>query len=99
MKNYITELNKAFESRVRLGIMSILMVNDFVDFGTLKEQLQITDGNMASHLSALEKLQYIDVKKQFIGKRPNTSYSATPSGKKAFIEHLAGLEKLIKQST
>jgi len=99
VKNYITELNKAFESRVRLGIMSILMVNDFVDFGTLKEQLQITDGNMASHLSALEKLQYIDVKKQFIGKRPNTSYSATPSGKKAFIEHLAGLEKLIKQST
>lgn len=84
---------------MRLGIMSILMVNDFVDFGTLKEQLQITDGNMASHLSALEKLQYIDVKKQFIGKRPNTSYSATPSGKKAFIEHLAGLEKLIKQST
>ncbi len=95
MKNYITELNKAFESRVRLGIMSILMVNDFVDFGTLKEQLQITDGNMASHLSALEKLQYIDVKKQFIGKRPNTSYTATPAGKKAFIEHLAGLEKLI----
>lgn len=99
MKNYITELNKAFESRVRLGIMSILMVNDFVDFGMLKEQLQITDGNMASHLSALEKLQYIDVRKQFIGKRPNTSYAATPAGKKAFIEHLAGLEKLIKQST
>lgn len=99
MKNYITELNKAFESRVRLGIMSILMVNDFVDFGTLKEQLQITDGNMASHLSALEKLQYIDVKKQFIGKRPNTSYAATPAGKKAFIEHLSGLEKLIRQST
>lgn len=99
MKNYIEELNKAFESRVRLGIMSILMVNDFVDFGTLKEQLQITDGNMASHLSALEKLQYIDVKKQFIGKRPNTSYAVTASGKKAFIEHLAGLEKLIKQST
>lgn len=99
MKNYIEELNKAFESRVRLGIMSILMVNDFVDFGTLKEQLQITDGNMASHLSALEKLQYIDVKKQFIGKRPNTSYAVTAAGKKAFIEHLAGLEKLIKQST
>ncbi|MBI2284276.1 MAG: transcriptional regulator [Bacteroidetes bacterium] len=99
MKNYITELNKAFESRVRLGIMSILMVNDFVDFGTLKEQLQITDGNVASHLSALEKLQYIDVRKQFIGKRPNTSYAATPAGKKAFIEHLAGLEKLIKKST
>lgn len=98
MKNYIEELNKAFESRVRLGIMSILMVNDFIDFGTLKEQLQITDGNLASHLSALEKLQYIEVRKQFIGKKPNTSYAVTSTGKKAFSEHLTALEKLIKQS-
>lgn len=98
MKNYIEELNKAFESRVRLGIMSILMVNDFIDFGTLKEQLQITDGNLASHLSALEKLQYIEVRKQFIGKKPNTSYAVTEAGKKAFSEHLTALEKLIKQS-
>lgn len=98
MKNYIEELNKAFESRVRLGIMSILMVNDFIDFGTLKEQLQITDGNLASHLSALEKLQYIEVKKQFIGKKPNTSYAVTSVGKIAFSEHLTALEKLIKQS-
>lgn len=98
MKNYIEELNKAFESRVRLGIMSILMVNDFIDFGTFKEQLQITDGNLASHLSALEKLQYIEVRKQFIGKKPNTSYAVTSSGKKAFSEHLTALEKLIKQS-
>lgn len=98
MKKYIEELNKAFESRVRLGIMSILMVNDFIDFGTLKEQLQITDGNLASHLSALEKLQYIEVRKQFIGKKPNTSYAVTIAGKKAFSEHLTALEKLIKQS-
>jgi len=98
VKNYIEELNKAFESRVRLGIMSILMVNDFIDFGTLKEQLQITDGNLASHLSALEKLEYIEVRKQFIGKKPNTSYAVTGTGKKAFSEHLTALEKLIKQS-
>ncbi|MDD2792192.1 MAG: transcriptional regulator, partial [Sediminibacterium sp.] len=74
MKNYIDDINKAFESRVRLGIMSILMVNDFTDFSSLKEQLQITDGNLASHLAALEKLEYISVSKQFIGKKPNTSY-------------------------
>jgi DNA-binding MarR family transcriptional regulator len=98
VKHYIEELNKAFESRVRLGIMSILMVNDCIDFGTLKEQLQITDGNLASHLSALEKMQYIAVKKQFIGKKPNTSYSVTSAGKKAFSEHLTALEKLIRQS-
>jgi DNA-binding MarR family transcriptional regulator len=94
----IGELNKAFESRVRLGIMSILMVNDSVDFLTLKEMLQITDGNIASHITALEKFNYIEVKKQFIGKKPNTSYSVTQTGKQAFAEHLDALEKLIKLS-
>lgn len=99
MKNYIEDLNKAFESRMRLGIMSILMVNDFVDFATLKEQLRITDGNLASHLNALEKLQYIAVRKQFIGKKPNTSYATTIAGKKAFSEHLDALERLINMSS
>lgn len=81
-----------------MGIMSILLVNDFADFATLKEQLNITDGNLASHLNALEKLKYIDIKKQFIGKKPNTSYSATIAGKKAFSEHLDALERLINLS-
>lgn len=94
----IGELNKAFESRVRLGIMSILMVNDSIDFLTLKEMLQVTDGNIASHITALEKLQYIEIKKQFIGKKPNTSYLVTNAGRKAFTEHLDALEKLIKLS-
>lgn len=98
MKNFLDDLNKAFESRVRLGIMSILMVHDAVDFGTLKQQLQITDGNMASHSSALEKLGYITIKKQFIGKKPNTSYAATMEGRKAFNEHLFALERLINRS-
>lgn len=99
MKNYIQDLNKAFDSRIRLGIMSILVVNDFVDFGSLKEQLKITDGNLASHINALEKLKYIQIKKQFVGKKPNTSYAATKTGKKAFTEHLDALEKLISQSS
>lgn len=98
MRNLIYDLNKAFESRVRLGIMSILLVNDTVDFNTLKEQLHITDGNIASHITALEKLAYINVSKQFIGKKPNTTYTATQEGKKAFSDHLDALEKLIKQS-
>lgn len=96
MKNFIESLDKGFESRVRLGIMSILVVNEYVDFNTLKEQLNISDGNIASHISALEKLKYIEVKKQFIGKRPNTSYKATSKGIKAFKNHLDTLEKLIK---
>jgi hypothetical protein len=98
MKNYIEHLNKAFESRIRLGIMSILMVNETVDFATLKEMLDITDGNLASHVSALEKLEYVLVNKQFIGKKPNTTYAATSQGKSAFMEHLSALESLIKKT-
>jgi predicted ArsR family transcriptional regulator len=96
VKDFITSLDKGFESRVRLGIMSILVVNDSVDFNTLKEQLNISDGNIASHITALEKLNYLEVKKQFIGKKPNTSYKATQQGVKAFKNHLDTLEKLIK---
>ncbi len=96
MKDFITSLDKGFESRVRLGIMSILVVNDCVDFNTLKEQLNISDGNIASHITALEKLNYLEVKKQFIGKKPNTSYKVTPKGINAFKNHLDSLEKLIK---
>jgi DNA-binding MarR family transcriptional regulator len=76
--------------------MAILMVNDRVDFNTLKELLGITDGNLASHTKALEQEEYIAIEKQFIGKKPNTQYRATPSGKKAFQDHLEALEKLIK---
>lgn len=78
--------------------MSILMVADQVDFVTLKEQLQVTDGNIASHITALEKLAYIKVEKQFIGKKPNTTYTVTSQGKKAFKEHINALEKLIRQT-
>jgi DNA-binding MarR family transcriptional regulator len=99
VKNYIADLNKAFESRVRLGIMSILLVNDVVDFGMLKEQLQLTDGNMASHLAALEKAQYITITKKFVGKKPNTTYTVTKEGKKAFNLHIDALEKLIQKTS
>lgn len=91
----ISQLNKEFESRVRLGIMSVLMVNDWVDFSEMKNLLEITDGNMASHSNALEKANYIEVKKEFVGKKPKTSYRVTQSGRITFTEHLDALEKLI----
>ena len=91
----ISQLNKEFESRVRLGIMSVLMVNDWVDFSEMKSLLEITDGNLASHSNALEKSNYIEVKKEFVGKKPKTSYRVTQNGRIAFTEHLNALEKLI----
>jgi DNA-binding MarR family transcriptional regulator len=95
MNNIIADLNKAFESRVRLGIMSILMVNDNVDFNTIKETFNLTDGNLASHLKALEGTGYIAMYKEFVGRKPRTSYSPTAIGKAAFKSHLDALEKLI----
>ncbi|MFV8342205.1 winged helix-turn-helix domain-containing protein [Flavobacterium sp. XS2P39] len=92
----IDKLNKDFESRVRLGIMSVLMVNEWIDFTEMKSLLDITDGNLASHSSALEKAGYIQVKKEFVGKKPKTSYSVTDAGRAAFVSHLNSLEKLIK---
>lgn len=91
----IDALNKAFESRVRLGIMAVLMVNEWVDHATLKELLGVTDGNLASHLGALEQLKYVQVRKRFVGKRPNTSYKATAAGERAFRAHLDAIERLI----
>jgi DNA-binding MarR family transcriptional regulator len=98
MKNIIQNINKTFDHRIRLGIMSVLMVNESVNFNELKEILGVTDGNLASHIKALELENYIIVTKQFIGKKPNTSYQAAEIGRKAFHEHLEALEKLIKIS-
>ncbi len=95
MKDIISGLNKIFDSRVRLGIMSVLMVNDSVDFNTMKELLEVTDGNLASHLKALEKEEIIEVRKQFVGRKPNTSYKVTILGQRLFKEHINALEKLI----
>lgn len=94
----IEQLNKAFESRVRLGIMAVLAVNDWVDHARLKELLGVTDGNLASHLGALEDLGYVQVRKRFVGKRPNTSYRSSVTGAKAFLAHLEAIERLIPKT-
>lgn len=94
----LTNINKTFDHRIRLGIMSILMVNEYADFNTLKELLDVTDGNLASHLKALEKAHFITIKKQFIGRKPNTRYFASTRGKTAFKKHIEALEQLIKNT-
>lgn len=93
----IDQLNKDFESRVRLGIMSILVVNNWVDFLEMKDHLKVTDGNLASHINALEQKKYIEVKKEFVGKKPKTSYKVTRAGKDAFVKHINALENLLRQ--
>lgn len=96
MKRLFDGLHKALESKVRLGIMSALAVNDVLDFNALKEYLDVTDGNLASHLKGLENEDFISVKKAFVGRKPNTTYTMTKKGRKAFVDHLDALERIIK---
>lgn len=98
MKHVIHTLNKAFDHRVRLGVMAVLMTTESVSFNDLKEALDLTDGNLASHVAGLEKAGYVTVSKQFVGKKPNTTYTASAEGRHAFQEHLNALEKLLKGS-
>ena len=95
----IDNINKIFDHRIRLGIMSILMVNEHVDFNQLKELLGVTDGNLASHTKTLEKADYILIEKSFIGRKPNTRYYSTKSGKDAFKKHIEAIENLIKKQS
>ncbi len=94
--NPIQNLNKVFDSRVRLGIMSTLMVNDEINFNDLKQLIDVTDGNLASHMKSLEDSAYVKVNKGFIGRKTNTTYAVTKAGQKAFQQHLDALEKMIK---
>ena len=96
MKNPITGLNKIFDNRIRLGVMSVLMVNEEISFNDLKQLLEVTDGNLATHLVTLEENAFIKVHKGFIGRKTNTTYSIPRQGEKAFSEHLAALENMIK---
>lgn len=95
-KNPISGLNKIFDNRIRLGVMSVLLVNEEISFNDLKQLLEVTDGNLATHLVTLEEAHFLKVHKGFIGRKTNTTYSITKAGEKAFGEHLSALEKMIK---
>ena len=98
MKQILSTLKSTkLDNRIRLGIMSVLVVNDWVEFKHLKELLALTDGNLASHIKALEKEQYIEVKKEFVGRKPQTTYKVTEVGRQAFEAHLNALEALINR--
>ena len=97
MKNYFKYLHKAFENKVRLGVMSALAVNEYMDFNSLKDLLDVTDGNLASHLKSLEKEGFIKVFKLFIDRKPNTRYKISKEGLDAFQKHLNALEKIINE--
>ncbi len=97
MKNPFDHLDKLLEHRTRLQIMTVLVSNDAFDFNSLKELLDVTDGNLASNIKALEKEKYVSVNKAFVDRKPNTKYKATEKGRNAFRKHIDALEMLVKQ--
>lgn len=98
VKELLKDLNKAFENKIRIGIMSALYVNEFSDFKTLKNLIDVTDGNLASHLKYLEKSEYITYEKEFLNRKPYTKYYATKEGKDAFKKHIQAIEQLLTKN-
>ncbi len=90
------ELDPIIHEKTRLGIMSNLLMYEEVDFNFLKEKLNLTDGNLAQHLRKLESAEYIEVKKEFKGRKPHTKYRLTQKGKKAFLDYLRNLKEFLK---
>jgi DNA-binding MarR family transcriptional regulator len=76
--------------------MSALAVNSSLDFTALKEFLDVTDGNLATHIKKLEQEGFVSVEKSFIDNKPNTKYNMTPEGKAAFDDYLSLMEQIIK---
>jgi DNA-binding MarR family transcriptional regulator len=97
VKNPFDNLDKVLEHRIRLQIMSVLVTNDGFEFSALKEMLNVTDGNLASHIKALEREKYISISKSFVDRKPNTKYKITERGRNAFKKHLDALEAVVKQ--
>jgi len=96
MKNPFDNLDKVLEHRVRLQIMSVLVVNDSYDFNTLKDLLGVTDGNLATHMKSLEREKYVSVMKSFVDRKPNTRYKVVERGRTAFKKHLEAMAELVR---
>ena len=96
MKNfYYQQLDDIIHSRIRLAAMSVLAAVDEAEFTFLRERIQATDGNLSIHLRKLEEAGYIEVRKGFVGRKPQSMYRLTESGRRAFENYVATLEKLI----
>jgi DNA-binding MarR family transcriptional regulator len=98
MKQILEDLDPLLENRIRLGVMALLVVREEVDFNSMKGLLGVTDGNLASHVAALEREGYLTVRKEFVGRRPQTTYARTEKGRRAFADHVQALERLLKKA-
>lgn len=91
-------LDEVIHQKVRLGIMSTLLALGEADFKLLRETLALSDGNLSTHLALLEARGYVAVHKEFVHRRPHTSYTPTEAGRVAFQRYLDALERIIRAS-
>lgn len=96
MSSAIGEFNPVLENRIRLGIVAVLAAREAADFTSLRGLLDTTDGNLASHMAVLEKSRYVRVRKEFVGRKPQTTYVLTDAGRRAFRAHVDALERLLR---
>jgi len=97
VKKYLNQLDKLLDSRVRLAVMSLLVATDWVDFTTFKEELELSDGNLASHLRKLEEAKYVELRKGFVGRKTLTSYRVTELGRLSFQKHVEALANMVRK--
>ncbi len=93
----IADIDEVIHGRVRLGIMAYLSGADMADFNELKTRLQVTDGNLSVHLRKLEDAGFVEVIKSFQGRRPLTRARLTDPGRKAFVDYLDAMARLVEQ--
>jgi DNA-binding HxlR family transcriptional regulator len=92
------EMDDAIHQKARLGIMSTLLALGEAEFKLLKETLALSDGNLSTHLALLEERGYVEARKEFIRKKPRTTYTPTEAGRVAFNRYLSALERIIRAS-
>jgi DNA-binding MarR family transcriptional regulator len=94
----VDNLDEIIHQSTRLRIvatLNTLAVKETLDFGALQSILGTTAGNLATHLAALEKAEYIEIRKEFLGKKPHTRIAFTLKGRRAFKNHVAYLKTVI----
>lgn len=93
----VNNLNDLIHTKIRLGIMSLLMIYEECDFTYLKKSLSVTDGNLGSHLKKLEDAEYVVITKTFISKKPKTIVQITNLGADAYKEYISTIEAILKK--
>lgn len=92
------QLDRAIHEKGRLGIMSMLAASPELSFTELRDALEMTDGNLTTHIKVLQQEGYVAVAKSFQNNRPLTTCSLTAAGRKAFAEYINLLEKIVRQN-